>query len=50
MDSRREEDDKRKVGEDMNGKAARGRVVERRRAVESCGDKESRRTVTRRRG
>ena len=38
------------VGEDMNGKEARRRVVERRRAVESCGNKESRRTVARRRG
>ena len=50
VDSRREEDEKRQVGEEMCSKEARRRAVERSRDVESYGDKESRRPVARRRG
>ena len=44
MESRKREDEKRRVGEEMCGKEAR------RRAVERCGNEESRRAVARRRG
>ena len=47
MESCRGEDEKRGVGEEMYVKETTRRVVERRRAVENCGNKESRRAVAR---
>ena len=47
LESSRGEDEKRGVGEEMYGEETTIRVVERRRAVESCGDKERRRAVER---
>ena len=51
MEIRKGENDKRRVGEEeICGKEARMRAVERRRAMKSCGNKESRRAAARRRG
>ena len=50
MESSRGEDKKRQLGEEVCGKEATMSSVKGRRAVGSCGNKESRRTVARRRG
>ena len=50
VESSRGEDEKRQVGEEMCSEEARRRALERRRAVESCGNEESRRAVAWMRG
>ena len=50
MESSRRGDKKRRLGEEMCGKEATMRAVERRRAVGSCGNEESRKAVAKRKG
>ena len=50
VESSRGEGEKRQAGEELCGKEATTRAVERRRIGESCGDKESSSAVARRRG
>ena len=50
METSRGDDGKMQVGEEMCGEGAIRRAVERRKAVESCGNEERRISVSRRKG